>query len=96
MTKTHLSSPVAIAAAPAPSVHVHLCIHTHDLCLPIGASPKSTTHQKCLNLQVAALAGLAQDLPLERVLPNDFRPLFQSIKDQVKPRWRTSSCNPCS
>jgi hypothetical protein len=35
--------------------------------------------------QVAALAGLARDLPLERVLPTEFRPLFQSIKDEVHP-----------
>jgi hypothetical protein len=33
---------------------------------------------------VAALAGLARDLPLERVLPTEFRPLFQAIKDEVQ------------
>lgn len=32
---------------------------------------------------VAALASAARDLPLERVLPPEFRPLFQSIKDEV-------------
>ena len=38
---------------------------------------------RILAWQVAALAGLARDLPLERVLPTEFRPLFQAIKDEV-------------
>jgi len=33
---------------------------------------------------VAALAGLARDLPLERVLPQEFRPLFQTIRNEVR------------
>lgn len=41
-------------------------------------------HSPCIaSWQVAALAGLARDLPLERVLPPEFRPLFQSIKNEV-------------
>ena len=36
---------------------------------------------------VAALARVARDLPLERVLPPEFRPLFTSIGEEVPCRF---------
>ena len=39
---------------------------------------------------VAALAACAIDLPLERVLPQEFRPLFKSIVDQARPQQVSS------
>lgn len=45
-----------------------------------AAGDDTTAQQRCA---VAALARFARDLPLERVLPLEFRPLFTAIGKEV-------------
>jgi hypothetical protein len=52
------------------------------------AADDSTAQQRCA---VAALARVARDLPLERVLPLEFRPLFATISEEVRSCYSSHS-----